>query len=111
MAMDKAWETGEFNVNESFVNGLNELLGWCREIGVEVDKIRYLYHGFQVTFVGIEGDAILHRGSIGHLRNYWETMGMPWDEDDVSAHSAFTLVHMIKSYLDGEDWRMWHWNN
>ena len=94
----------ENEINEQYFDGVNELLGWCRRCGVKVQSIRYHYHGFQVMFEGIEGDAILHDGSYGNKRNHWETMGMPWDKDDISVHDAYTLVHMIATYLEGEDW-------
>lgn len=98
----------ENEVNEQYINGLNELLGWCYDCGVKISAIHYLLHGFQVFFKDIEGDAILHDGSYGNKRNHWETMGMPWDKDDVSVHDAYTLAHMIESYIEGEDWEQWN---
>lgn len=108
MTYNKDWENGLYDVREQYINGLNELLGWCRELEIKVDSIRFLHHGFQVIFEGIEGDAILHDGSYSNKRNHWETMGMPWDGDDVSVHDAYTLAHMIAAYLDGEDWEWYN---
>lgn len=108
MTYNKDWENGLYDVREQYINGLNELLGWCHELEIKVDKIRFLHHGFQVLFEGMDGDAILHDGSYGNKRNHWETIGMPWDEDDVSTHDAYTLAHMIAAYLDGEDWEWYN---
>ena len=109
MKYNEDLENGMYDVCEQYINGLNELLSWCRELNITVDKIRFLHHGFQVLFDGMDGDAILHDGSYRHTRHYWETMGMPWDGDDVSTHDAYTLTHMIKTYQDGGDWE-WYDN-
>ena len=86
-------------------NSLAELLTACKESNVEVKKILFFQNGFQVLFEGIEGDAILHDGSYGRSAGLWESYQMPWDFDDVSVHTAKTLVRLIKAELDGIDWK------
>lgn len=87
------------------VYALTKLVSLCEKYNVEISKILVFQHGFSVVFKDMRGDAILHDGSYGRLGCDWETIGMPWDGDDVSVHDAETLVRMLDAVLDGRDWR------
>ena len=45
-----------------------------------------------------DGDAVLHKYSMGNKLNMWETMGFPWDYDDVSAHTTEELIRLLIKY-------------
>lgn len=72
------------------------LLAECERLGVEIKEVGMMQNGYVVTFKGHENaDAILHDNSFRNETNEWETMGFPWDNDDVSTHDAKTLARLI----------------
>ena len=111
-------------VDAAYVNSLVDFVNACRENRVAIDKVLYYQHGWCVTFKGYDGDAICHSGShgspcYGGLYNpemecndwndsgKWETIGFPWDNGDVSVHSACALAAMIAALNRGEPWEEW----
>lgn len=111
-------------IDAAYINSLVNLVNACRECRVEIDKVGHYMNGWHVTFVGHDGDAICHDGSYGspcYMAGYldkghdndwsrvgrWETIGFPWDYDDVSVHSAYELATMIRALNDGENWESW----
>ena len=112
-------------IDAAYVNSLVELVTACRKWNVEIDKVFAYENGWQVTFFGQEGDAICHDGSYGspcyggtynesvHTNDWsrageWETMGFPWDGNDVSVHDAEWLAHEINLLQRGY---VWHGND
>lgn len=108
-------------IDAAYINSLVDLVNACRELGVKIDKVAYYQHGWDVTFEGFNGDAICHNGSYGSPcygglydpevecndwddSGRWETCGFPWDNGDVSVHSARALAYMLKALRDGFDW-------
>ena len=100
-------------IDAAYINSLVNLINACRAEGIELDTVSYFQNGWHVTFKGFEGaDAICHDHSYGspnymvgflkkdYQNNWdesgeWETIGFPWDGDDVSVHSAEELAHYI----------------
>lgn len=101
-------------IDAAFVNSLVNLVNACRKNDVMIDEVIHYQHGWLVTFKGYDKsmNAVCHDGSYGNpihdryfeedkYRNdwnevgYWETIGFPWDYDDVSIHSAEELAEMI----------------
>ena len=97
-------------VDAAYVNSLVELVNACRAQAVTINTVYAYQNGWCVTFEGYEGDAICHDGSYGspcpywrgdqHLNDWnasgaWETIGFPWDGDDVSTHDAAELAFYI----------------
>lgn len=74
---------------------LANLLTICETEGVKVREVASFQNGFQVLFDGTNGDAILHDGSYGRSMCLWETYGFPWDEGDVSTHTAEELAELV----------------
>lgn len=121
MKGDKKMKNSEWTpqlVDINYVNALVSLVYNCRFVGVELNEVKFFQNGWVVTFKGFENaDAICHDGSYGspcylgvHHNNSkakWETMGSPWDGEDVSVHSACALAHMLACLQKGEDWRKW----
>jgi hypothetical protein len=112
-------------VDAAYANSLVDFILACRRRKVEIDEIAFYMNGWKVTFVGCKGDAICHDGSYGspcygaildetaHQNDWsqtgsWETIGFPWDGDDVSVHDSYELAAMISDFQRGEyheeDW-------
>ena len=111
-------------IDAAYVNTLVDLVNACRALGVELDKVQYFQNGWRVTFKGFDGDAICHDGSYGspnHMRSFlgeeypndwtqsgsWETIGFPWDRDDVSVHDSQTLAYLISALAHELDWEVY----
>ena len=115
-------DTNTFALNQidaMYINSIVDLVNACRVMGVEIDKVCHYQNGWHVTFQGFKGaDAICHDGSYGnpiHNRYFdenkhhndwnehgdWETIGFPWDHDDVSVHSAQELALYISALKSG----------
>ena len=111
-------------VDARYVNALYDLLAWCKSCHVQIDKVYTYQNGWKVIFANHGGDAICHDHSYGSpyygMGVYmeesdrdndwtadappWETIGFPWDGDDVSVHSAETLAKMIYELETGGVW-------
>lgn len=106
-------------IDAAYINSLVELINACRANEVEIDEVWHYQNGFHVTFKGHKhADAICHDGSYGSPCPYylnknqhnndwsrsglWETMGFPWDYDDVSIHSAEQLADYLLALNHGE---------
>lgn len=110
-------------IDAAYINSLVDLINTCRELGVKIDKVCHFQNGWHVTFTGLpHADAICHDGSYGspcYMAGYlgkghdndwsrsgsWETIGFPWDYDDVSVHSARALAHMLNALQNDFDWK------
>lgn len=102
-------------IDAAYVNALVQLINACREYEVEIENVCFFQNGWHVTFRGFDGaDAICHDHSYGspcyfgkHHNDWsnkdgeWETIGFPWDEDDVSVHTARELAFFIESLKNG----------
>lgn len=111
-------------VDAAYVLALCELVGKCRAYGVNINTVQAYQNGWRVTFENFNGDAICHDGSYGspYYHDYfnsdryendwskifgyeWETIGFPWDGDDVSVHSATELAFYLAELKRGKrDW-------
>ena len=111
-------------IDAAYVNSLVDLINACRKHNVDIDKVAYYQHGWIVTFKGYKGDAICHSGSYGspcygglhdpsredndwNNCGSWETIDFPWDNDDVSVHTADCLAQMISALNHGIDWKQY----
>ncbi len=87
------------------VMSLTELVKACEANKVEISKVHFFQNGFQVLFADLPGDAILHDGSCGRKFGMWETIGYPWDYNDVSVHEPDVLAKMLAALKSGKDWQ------
>jgi hypothetical protein len=106
-------------IDAAYINSLVELVNACRAQHVELDKVCTFQGGWHVTFKGHEGaDAVCHNHSYGSPRygaffdkdmpendwsrsGAWETIGFPWDGDDVSVHDADELAFYLRCLDNG----------
>ena len=84
------------------VESLHDLMRMCNVLQVRIHSVQFYMNGFRVTFENWEGDAILHDGSYGRNSYDWETIGFPWDGDDISVHSPAELASLLYDYKNGE---------
>lgn len=92
-------------INPKYVTALADFITECRNYDIKTE-VRPYCNGFIVIFPEIGmGDAICHDGSYGNEQSLWETMGFPWDDEDVSVHESKCLVHMLATLKEGSDWR------
>lgn len=57
--------------------------------------LKVCWDGLQICFPWNYGDVICHAGSYGHTEGKVETMGCPWDGEDVSTLSVEDAIKMI----------------
>ena len=95
------------NLNMERVNALYNLMNACHYNGVKISKVMFFRNGFSICFEGFDGDAVLHDGTSYNHDTRWETMGFPWDGNDVSKHSAVSLARMIAALKRNDDWRQY----
>lgn len=110
------------SIDAAYIIALTELVNACRAYRVEINKVNHFQNGFHVTFKGFpHADAICHDHSYGspcygaifddmkHQNNWdiedvhWETIGFPWDGNDVTVHSAIEIAAMISAINHGND--------
>ena len=107
-------------IDAAYINSLVDLVNACRYRHVKIDKVCHFQSGWHVTFAGHpHADAICHDGSYGspcYMAGYlgqghdndwsrsgsWETIGFPWDYDDVSVHTAEELAFYLWSLDNGK---------
>lgn len=95
-------------IDAAYINSLVDLVNACRHYNVKIDEVRHHLNGWHVTFAGHpHADAICHDHSYGspyymceHTNDWerngeWETIGFPWDDDDVSVHTAEELAFYL----------------
>lgn len=94
-------------IDKARAYSLAVLISSCARFGITLSKVYCFMNGFQVCFEGFEelGDAILHDGSYGNKSCYWETIGFPWDNGDVSIHTPNELACMLYALKTGRDWK------
>lgn len=106
-------------IDGAYVLALCELVDKCFIYGVKINTVQTYQNGWRVTFEDFDGDAICHDGSYGspcyygdmvdaHQNNWskrtnyqWETIGYPWDNGDVSVHSASELAFYLAELKRG----------
>lgn len=107
-------------VDGAYILALCELVDRCRAHGVKINTVRTFQNGWSVTFENFNNaDAVCHDGSYGspcylgdiadthhndwsQLTGYrWETIGFPWDNGDVSVHSASELAFYLAELKRG----------
>ena len=86
-------------VSAAYINSIVHLVIACRKYDVKIDKIFTFQNGWRVTFKGFKGDAIEWDRS-----GSWETMGFPWDGDDVSVHDTEWLAQALRWLEDGNEY-------
>ena len=84
------------------VYSLAILIGYCAEENISLSRVSVHMNGFRVEFEGLDGDAILHDYSYSNDSGAWETMGFPWDYDDVNVHEPRKLARLLGALKRGE---------
>ena len=65
--------------------------------------LNVIWDGLQIRFPWNGGDIVCHNGSYGHNFGNVESMGCPWDGEDVSCISPEeALDYIVKWYAENE---------
>lgn len=65
--------------------------------------LNVIWDGLQIRFPWNNGDLVCHSGSYGHNFGNLESMGCPWDDEDVSCISPKeALDYIVKWYAENE---------
>lgn len=108
----------QHTIDACYINSLVNLVNACRAVNVPIHKVETYQNGWRVEFLGFTGDAVCHDGSYGnpiHNRYFeknkhhndwseegkWETIGFPWDYEDVSVHTAGELASFLAILRQG----------
>lgn len=66
--------------------------------------INVIWDGLQIRFPWNDGDIVCHQGSYKSELGKVESMGCPWDDEDVSVLTIdYALDYIIKWYAENED--------
>lgn len=84
-------------INPKYANPIFVLANLLSERNVPY-SLNPCWDGLQMRFQWSKGDIICHSGSYNSDDNFVESMGCPWDEDDVSCLS------IEEAYLNIVDW-------
>lgn len=113
-------------IDGAYVRALCELVEQCSVHGVQINTVQTYQNGWLVTFENfLHCDAICHDGSYGspcyygdmadaHKNDWskitgyrWETIGFPWDHNDITVHSASELAFFLAELKRGRT----NWDN
>lgn len=72
--------------------------------GLMVCKIPFavtpFFDGYKWMFFDNEMDVVIHSGSYGHEEGLVESIGFPWDDDDVSSEYPEDMVRLIADFME-----------
>jgi len=60
--------------------------------------LNVIWDGLQIRFPWNDGDIVCHSGSYGHDDGNVESMGCPWDEDDVTCLNLDEAIDGIEKW-------------
>lgn len=62
--------------------------------------LNVIWDGLQIRFPWNHGDIVCHSGSYGHDQNCVESMGCPWDDDNVTCLSLDEAYNNIVAWYE-----------
>ncbi len=86
-------------INPSYANPILTLANLLTENNVP-HTLNVIWDGLQIRFPWNGGDVVCHSGSYGHDYGYVESMGCPWDRDDVSYLSVEEILDYIVTWYE-----------
>lgn len=84
-------------INTKFANTILTLANSLTERNIP-HTININLDGLQIRFPWNGGDLICHSGSYGHNEDMVESMGCPWDIDDVTSLSVEDALEKITNW-------------
>lgn len=85
------------NINPNFANTILTLANSLTERNIP-HTINVVWDGLQIHFPWNDGDLICHGGSYGHDDGMVESMGCPWDMDDVTSLSVKDALEKLTNW-------------
>lgn len=93
-------------INPRYLQIAADFISECYRLAVPIPVIIPFEHGFRFSFRDENdeeiGDGVIHWGSYNNDSQI-ETMGMPWDEEDVSTHTPQELAILLHEFYYGEE--------
>ena len=94
------------SINPNYIRIASDFLKECQNLHIPMPIVTHLYDGFRFSFCNKDGkeigDGIIHSGSY-YNHSEIETMGMPWDNGDVSTHTPYVLARLIYLFYSEDD--------
>ena len=87
------------NFNNHYFEIISSIYGQLTHRGVPV-TMNPLWGGYQLRFHWCNGDVIMHPYSYYNSEGMVESMGFPWDEDDVSIHTPSEMIELIVDFYN-----------
>ncbi len=84
-------------INPEYANPILTLSNALSERNIP-HAINVIWDGLQVRFPWNNGDLVCHSGSYGHSYGNVESMGCPWDDDDVSCIRVDEAIDRIAEW-------------
>ena len=89
-------------INPDFANPILTLSNQLTERNIP-HTLNVIWDGLQIRFPWNGGDLVCHSGSYGHNYGAVESMGCPWDDEDVSyINIEDALDRIVKWYAEDE---------
>ena len=85
-------------INPSYLTACTDLANFLTAARVPF-KVEQMFDGFKFTFPWYKGDCIIHRGSYQHRFGMLESYRFPWDNGDVSTHTAAAMAALLAQYF------------
>ena len=84
-------------INATYTNLIDLISKILLSLGVP-HSVNPIWDGAQLCFKWADNaDAICHSGSYGHEELHVETMGFPWDDEDVTELDAYDFIMKVYS--------------
>lgn len=84
-------------INPKYAQPILTLANTLIERGIPC-SINIIYDGLQIRFPWNDGDLICHMGSYGNTVGNVESLGCPWDEDDVTRLTVDEALEKITEW-------------
>lgn len=92
-------------INDNYAKPILVILNVLAGMGVPC-QLYPIWDGLQIRFPWGGGDIVCHGFSYGHDRGCVESMGCPWDEDDVTCltveEATIKVVDWYKTLVEKE---------
>lgn len=102
--MEMSWDFMKRFGKKSYANDRRRFNRILKKAGIPFTCYP-LYDGYKWEFPDYpSGDVIIHSGSYACKFGWFESMGFPWDGEDVAIATASTLARNIKTLIDLGKW-------
>ena len=91
----------EQNINKAIYSAAIGMLEGMLEREDVPYKQNKIWDGYQLTFPWTGGDVVCHNGSYNSAWGHVESMGFPWDDEDVTEDDVGSMAQRIINLYKG----------